>query len=174
MDAVERYLAQWAAERPDLDVAPMATMGRLHRCATLVDGLLDQVFHAHGIQAWEFDVMAALRRSGAPYELTPGQLDRQTMMTSGSTTHRLKRLEERGLVTRTPDARDRRVVRVRLTGAGRELFDRVHPVHVDNERDILDRLDPADRAALLRGLTALSEALGDHATDASSTPEEPS
>ncbi len=159
MDAVARYLAQWAAVKPGLDVAPMAIMGRLHRSAALVEARLDTVFHAHGVQGWEFDVMAALRRAGEPYELTPGRLDRETMMTSGTTTHRLKRLEQRGLVSRRTDADDRRVVHVRLTAQGLALFDRVHPAHVENERAILDRLDPADREALLRGLAALSEAL---------------
>ena len=171
MDAVDQYVSQWKSVKPELDVSPMAVMGRLHRCAALVDVRLDQVFREHGMQAWEFDVLASLRRAGEPFELTPGALDRMTMMTSGTTTHRLKRLEDKGLVTRTPDPADRRVVRVRLTAAGRELFDAVHPAHLDNERGILDRLAPEDRAALLQGLTALAAALGDAAVPVP-TPEE--
>ncbi len=172
MDAVESYLCQWAQVKPALDVTPMAIMGRLHRCAALVDAQLDDVFRESGMQAWEFDVLASLRRAGEPYELTPGRLDRMTMMTSGTTTHRLSRLEKRGLVTRTRDAQDRRVVRVRLTEEGLALFDRVHPMHLDNERAMLDRLDPEDRESLLRGLTALAKALGDRPVDTKSPTEE--
>lgn len=161
MDAVASFMQQWRDERPELDVTPMATIGRLSRMAALVQARLDAVFAQHDLQSWEFDVLASLRRSGAPYSLTAGELDRTMMITSGTTTHRITRLESRGFVVRVRDEDDRRVVHVSLTEAGRAACDAVHQAHLDNEREILDLMSEADRARLTDGLTALAEALGD-------------
>lgn len=161
MDAVEYFMRQWADERPDLDVTPMATLGRLSRMAALVQARIDAVFAERDLQSWEFDVLASLRRSGEPYSLTAGELDRTMMITSGTTTHRITRLEARGFVQRVRDDDDRRVVHVRLTDEGRAAYDAAHGVHLDNERAILDLMADSDREQLTAGLIALAEALGD-------------
>lgn len=171
-DAVDQYIAQWAHERPGLDVSPMAIVGRVSRLAAHLQTRLDRVFAEFGLQSWEFDVMATLVRSGAPYELTPGDLDRTMMITSGTTTHRIVKLEHRGFVTRRRDDDDRRVVRVRLTDSGRQIFDAAHVAHLDNERRLLEPLADEDRVQLLRGLRALSVALGDVPSDVR-TPRRP-
>lgn len=163
MDAVDYYVSQWQRERPDLDVSPMEVIGRLSRLAILVQERLDVVFADHGLQSWEFDVLATLRRAGQPYELSPGELNRTMMITSGTTTHRISKLEQRGFVTRNTDETDRRVVRVRLTDHGRDVFDRCHAAHLTNEAHILELVTPASRERLLAGLKALAEALGDKA-----------
>lgn len=160
-DAVDAYIAQWAAERPGMDVSPMAIIGRISRLAVVLQTRLDAVFAEHHLQSWEFDVMATLVRSGTPHELTPGALDRSMMITSGTTTHRIAKLEQRGFVTRRRDDDDGRVVRVRLTETGREVFDAALVAHMDNERRILEPLAAADREKLLAGLRALSVSLQD-------------
>ncbi|MFW2514267.1 MarR family winged helix-turn-helix transcriptional regulator [Demequina sp. SO4-13] len=129
--------------------------------AALIQSRLDAVFGEHDLQSWEFDVLASLRRSGEPYSLTAGELDRTMMITSGTTTHRITRLEARGFVERLRDDEDRRVVHVRLTDQGRAACDAVHGAHMDNERAILERMSDSDRDKLTEGLVALAEALGD-------------
>jgi len=163
MDSVERVIQQWATERPELDVSGLEVIGRLSKLGTLVQARLDEVFAEFGLQGWEFDVLATLRRAGEPYELTPGELDKTLIITSGTTTHRLKKLEARGLVERRPDAADGRVVRVRLTEAGFAVQAAAHDAHAANELEILAPLSMGDRKALERGLIALAAALGDSA-----------
>ncbi|MFV0634166.1 MarR family winged helix-turn-helix transcriptional regulator [Demequina sp.] len=160
-DMIDVFMDSWRRERPDLDIEALAIIGRLSRFAGLVQDRLDAVFAEHGIQSWEFDVLAALRRAGEPYELTPGELDRALLITSGTTTHRVQRLEERGFVTRRKDDHDRRVVRVRLTDAGREAQALAHTAHAENETRIVADLEAGERAALLDGLIALGRILGD-------------
>ena len=96
VDHVDRVLAQWARQRPDLDVSPMAVIGRLSRATRLIDAELRRTFAAHGLDAASFDVLATLRRSDPPHRLTPAALMRSAMVTSGAVTQRLDRLEERG------------------------------------------------------------------------------
>src|SRR5687768_13664295 len=105
-DAVDAILAQWHRERPDLDVSPMGTIGRAKRCAALLQRRLDETFAAFGLSSWEFDVLATLRRSGAPHRLAPTALFSALMITSGTMTHRLQRLEASGLVQRVPNPDD--------------------------------------------------------------------
>jgi DNA-binding MarR family transcriptional regulator len=164
VDSVGRIIEQWGAERPDLDVSGLEVIGRLSKLASLVQVRLDAVFAEFGLQGWEFDVLATLRRSGEPYELTPGELDRALIISSGTTTHRIRRLEERGFVTRRPDAEDGRVVRVRLTEAGFAVQAEAHDAHAANELRILEALDGADLAQLRSSLIALADALGDVAS----------
>ncbi len=161
MDAVGHFLAQWERERPEIDVSPMATIGRLSRMASVVQTKLDAVFAEHDLQSWEFDVLASLRRSGEPYSLTAGELDRAMMITSGTTTHRITRLEARGFVERARDEEDRRVVHVRLTPRGRRVCDAAQDAHMANEKAILELMAPEDVERLRSGLEALAEALGD-------------
>jgi DNA-binding MarR family transcriptional regulator len=122
-DEVDRLVAAWARERPDLDVRPLEVLSRLTRLARHLDRARSTAFAAHGLEVWEFDVLAALRRAGRPYLLSPGALVAQTMVTSGTMTNRIDRLEARGFVTREPDLTDRRGVRVRLTTRGKEGVD---------------------------------------------------
>ena len=118
-DEVDLLVAAWRRERADLDLAPVEVFSRIGRLARLLDRARRQAFTAHRIEPWEFDVLAALRRAGAPYELSPGRLLVETMVTSGTMTNRVDRLAERGLVARLPDPADRRGVLVRLTSDGR-------------------------------------------------------
>ena len=165
VDSVSRIIEQWRSERPDLDLSALEVIGRLSKLASMVQVKLDAVFADFGLQGWEFDVLATLRRSGEPYELTPGELDRALIISSGTTTHRIKRLEERGFVTRTPDAEDGRVVRVRLTDAGFAVQAAAHDAHAANELRILETLGRAEREQLTSGLIALADALGDAAPE---------
>ncbi|MBI3286145.1 MAG: MarR family transcriptional regulator [Burkholderiales bacterium] len=162
-DAVDAILEQWRRERPDLDLGPMGTIGRIKRCAALVQRKLDAVFAAFGMSSWEFDVLATLRRSGAPYCLAPTSLFSTLMITSGTMTHRLKGLETRGLVQRLPNRDDARSVLVQLTPVGLALIERAVEAHVENKRNILAAIEPADLAALdarLSGLLAVLEPPG--------------
>ena len=154
-DAVDRLLAQWHEERPDVDVSPIGVVGRLSRAARTLERGLQTEFARHGLQPWEFDILATLRRSGAPYELTAGALARSSMVTSGAITNRIDRLVARGLVTREVDPDNRRTVRIGLTAEGRRLVDEVLPHHVANEAALLEPLSPEERerlAGLLRKL----------------------
>lgn len=156
MDAI---LRQWALERPDLDHSPIAVVGRLSAAARRVDARLKDNFARHDLDGAGYDVLATLRRSGPPYRLTPGELMRSAMVTSGAITQRLDRLERRGLVTRAAAQGDGRSVHVTLTDAGRALVDDVLPGHLATERDILAPLTPEQREALADGLRALLDSL---------------
>ena len=161
-DAVDRILGQWAEERPDLDASPMGVFGRLTRAKEVLDRSLSRTFKRFGLHGGEFDVLATLRRSGEPYSLTPTELYRSTMRSSGAMTNRLDRLEGRGLVRRSPDPGDRRGVLITLTGEGLELIERAVEAHVEGEERLLGPLSGEDReqlAALLRKLLMSMEGL---------------
>jgi DNA-binding MarR family transcriptional regulator len=159
-DEVDRLVAAWHRERPDLDVEPMQVLSRITRLARHLDRARRQAFADHELEPWEFDVLAALRRSGVPYELSPGRLLRETMVTSGTMTNRVDRLETKGLVERLPDPGDRRGVRVRLTDRGRHAVDDALGELLERERTLLASLNTTDRdrlGALLRRLVALTD-----------------
>lgn len=145
MDAVDTITAQWRHERPDLDLEAMAIIGRLGRLAVVAGKRIDAVFTAHGLQRGEFDVLAALRRSGEPYELNPSVLADTMMLSRAGMTSRLDRLEKAGLARRSADAGDRRAIRVALTDRGLELVDLVVTEHVANETRMLAALPARDR-----------------------------
>lgn len=147
-DHVDRIQAEWARERPDLDVTPQGVIGRLHRLAAFLTEELLTVYRRHGLTEGEFDVLAALRRAGEPFERAPGELARYTMVTTGAMTKRLDRLEESGLVTRRLSAVDGRGRIVALTPAGRELIDEAFTDHMRNEHRLLDALTPAEAEQL--------------------------
>ncbi|MFF9352460.1 MarR family winged helix-turn-helix transcriptional regulator [Streptomyces sp. NPDC014734] len=153
-DHVARIQAEWARERPDVDVSPQGVIGRLHRLAGLLTEQLCLVYRRYGLNEGEFDVLAALRRAGDPFERAPGELATFTMVTTGAMTKRIDRLERNGLVTRRRSAEDGRGRVVALTPAGQELFDRAFADHMRNERRILDELDPDEAARLETLLTA--------------------
>jgi DNA-binding MarR family transcriptional regulator len=156
-DPVDQILAQWRRERPDLDPSPMAVIGRLSRVSRAVERRLEEVFARHGLQSWGFDMLATLRRSGPPFEMTPTELVDSLMVSTSAMTNRIDRLAAAGYLQRRPDPRDRRAVQIRLTPAGRQLIDQVLVEHLDNERTIVEALTPAEQdqlAALLRRLGA--------------------
>jgi DNA-binding MarR family transcriptional regulator len=148
LDHVARIQQAWARERPDLDVGPQGVIGRLHRLAGHLTEQLAVVYRRYGLGEGEFDVLAALRRAGEPFERAPGALAGYTMVTTGAMTKRLDRLERDGLVTRRPSTSDGRGRVVALTAAGRELIDRAFTEHMRNERRLLDYLTPQDATQL--------------------------
>ena len=147
-DDVDAIVAAWHRERPDLDLQPLEVLSRVTRLARHLDQARGQAFDAHDLDSWEFDVLAALRRAGIPYSLSPGQLATQTLVTSGTMTNRVDRLVERGLVERSPDPRDRRGVRVQLTAAGRIAVDGAFTDLLSREHVLLEGLDDDDRREL--------------------------
>ncbi|WP_129339891.1 MarR family winged helix-turn-helix transcriptional regulator [Cellulomonas endophytica] len=147
----------WARERPDLDVRPLEVLSRVSRLARHLDLARRSAFARHGLEGWAFDVLSALRRAGVPYRLSPGALLTQTLVTSGTMTNRVDRLEQAGLVRRLPSPDDRRGVLVELTDAGRGRVDSAMADLLAVEESLLAGLDPAARARLadlLRALTA--------------------
>ena len=160
-DDVDQITAQWASERPELETEAMAVFGRIYRLARIVGDQQERVYGRYGISRGEFDVLATLRRSGHPFQLSPKALCAAMMLTSGGMTGRLDRLEQRGLLARSPAPTDRRGLIVTLTDEGRHRVDQAVSVGLEVQRDVLNRL-PADRrdqlANLLRDL--LAAALG--------------
>lgn len=154
-DHVDRVRDQWATERPDLDTAPVAVVARVGRLARYLDHGLERVLADYGLRRETWDVLASLRRTGAPYRLSPTELYRGLMRTSGAMSNRLRRLEHAGLVRRLIDPADGRGVLVELTDEGRTRVDAAAAAHLDNERGMLDALTPAEQdtlAGLLRKL----------------------
>lgn len=145
MDHVDRILAQWHRERPDLDVEPMGLFGRLLRLTTHLRHAVEANLEAHGLSPSAFDILATLRRTGAPYRLSPGDLLATAMVTSGTMTNRIDRLETAGLVRRLPDPEDGRGVLVELTQAGFELVDAAVTTHVATQARLLEALTPEER-----------------------------
>ena len=156
-DEVDELVEAWARERPDLDLAPVEVFSRIGRLSRHLDLARRDAFTTAQVESWEFDVLAALRRAGAPYELSPGRLLRETLVTSGTMTNRVDRLAGRGLVERLPDPRDRRGVLVRLTPEGKDAVDAAFERLLEAEQTFLAGLPEKDRgrlAALLRTLLA--------------------
>jgi DNA-binding MarR family transcriptional regulator len=147
-DEVDDLVAAWRRERPDLDVAPLEVLSRITRLARHLDRARGQAFSRHGLEGWEFDVLAALRRAGDPYRLSPGKLLQQTLVTSGTMTNRIDRLAARGLVERHPSLDDRRSVMVQLTDAGATKVDAALIDLLAHERAILTDLSSDDAGTL--------------------------
>lgn len=154
-DEVDDIVAAWQRERPDLDVEPLQVMSRLDRLAGVLGERRAAVFARHGLRRHEFDVLAALRRSGPPFEQTAGELAAATYVTSGTMTSRLDGLTERGLVTRAPDRVDGRLVRVALTPRGRRLVDTAFEALVEAEHDLLAPVPDEARGRLAAALRSL-------------------
>jgi DNA-binding MarR family transcriptional regulator len=154
-DEVDRLIEAWRRERPDLDVAPMEVLSRVSRLARHLDRARSQAFETHGLESWEFDVLAALRRAGAPYQLSPGRLLKETLVTSGTMTNRVDRLAARGLVERLPDPADRRGVLVQLTDSGRDSVDAAMADLLSHERNLLGSISERDQAKIARVLREL-------------------
>ncbi|GAA2250806.1 transcriptional regulator [Streptomyces ruber] len=152
-DTVAKVVRQWRVVHPELDTGPMEIIGRVNRCAALLQQAEDAPLRRAGLTRPEFDVLGTLRRTG--HELTPSEIARETFSSGAAVTKRLKQLTERGLVERRGDDRDRRVAHVRLTDAGRELVDTIIPEQLGYESAVLSGLDAEGQralAALLGGL----------------------
>jgi DNA-binding MarR family transcriptional regulator len=156
-DEVDELVAAWQAQRPDLDVEPLQVLSRVSRLARHLDRARRAAFAGHGLEPWEFDVLSALRRQGPPYELSPGALLHITLVTSGTMTNRIDRLERAGLVGRHPDPQDKRGVLVRLTAEGSARVDAALADLLTSERALLHPIPARSRrtlADLLRDLLA--------------------
>jgi DNA-binding MarR family transcriptional regulator len=149
-DRIDELVAQWRSERPDLDVDVMAVVARLLAVGALVGRRLDEFAARHGLDRGQGDVLFTLRRAGAPYRLSPSRLAQSLLVTSGTMTNRLDRLEERGLVERVANPSDRRGLDVQLTTAGLRLADGLVAEHVANEQQMLEPLSERERADLVR------------------------
>lgn len=154
-DQVDRLVSAWNRVRPDIDVEPLEVLSRVVRLARHLALARKQAFSHQHLPEWQFDVLAALRRAGPPHELTPGELLAETLVSSGTMTHRLDELEQAGLVTRQPDPADGRVVRVRLSAAGRKAVDAALTDLLDRERELLAPLSKKERSQLGELLRAL-------------------
>jgi DNA-binding MarR family transcriptional regulator len=154
-DEVDEIVATWRRERPDLEVTPLQVLSRVSRLADVLAERRTAAFVEHGLQAHEFDVLSALRRAGEPFELTAGELSALTHVTSGTMTSRLDRLTGRSLVSRHNDPDDGRLVRVRLTVAGRRRVDAALVALLESEHQLLAVLAAGDHARLAAGLRAL-------------------
>ena len=152
---MDSLVSAWHRERPDLDVSPMQVLSRVSRLARHLDRQRSSAFAAYGLETWEFDVLAALRRAGPPYQLSPGQLLRETMVTSGTMTNRVDRLATRGLVSRENHPEDRRGVLVTLTGPGKDTVDAALVDLLAAEQHILEQLPRAQQEQLAAALRAL-------------------
>ena len=154
-DDVDLIVAAWQVQRPDLDVSPLQVLSRLSRVSAQLDTARSQAFRDHNLDSWEFDVLAALRRTGPPFTLSAGTLATQTHVTSGTMTTRVDRLLERGFVTRFPDENDRRGVLIALTEAGQRGVDGALKDLLEREKVALSGLSSSEQAQLadlLRGL----------------------
>ncbi len=152
-DEVDRLIAAWKRERPDLDLCPLAVLSRITRIARHLDIARRDAFG--DLENWGFDVLAALRRAGEPHQLSPGQLMQETLVTSGTMTNRLDRLEELQLITREPDPNDGRGSLVTLTRAGMRAVDSAMEDLLENERELLQNLSVKEREVLADLLSKL-------------------
>ena len=149
-DRIERIVGQWAAVRPDIDLDTMALVARVTRTAQLMDKRIDELSAAYGAHRSEGDVLFTLRRAGPPYRLSPSRLSESLLVTSGTMTNRLDRLERRGLVTRIPNPHDRRSLDVELTELGLRIADEAVTTHIANEQEMVSPLTKRDRDELTR------------------------
>jgi DNA-binding MarR family transcriptional regulator len=160
-DHIDRIVSDWDRERPELDVRPVAVVGRILRAARYLEREIERELASFGLGLTEFNALSALRRAGRPHSLSPKQLGTALLLSSGGLTKLLERLEAEGLVSREPDPHDGRGVVVRLTDAGRRLQDEAFEAHLTNEEELLAPLDDEERAAVgdaLRGLLTAFEA----------------
>ncbi|GAB3607382.1 MarR family transcriptional regulator TamR [Conyzicola nivalis] len=155
-DEVDRIVGAWQRERPDLDFTPLQVLSRVGRLARHLDRARRTAFAASDLDSWEFDVLSALRRAGAPYQLSPKSLLQQTLVSSGTMTNRIDRLVQRGLVERRTDPNDGRGILVMMTQDGCERVDVAIAQLVTAEAELLEAISPLDQerlAGLLRKLS---------------------
>ncbi len=160
-DHVDFILSQWTGERPDIDPSPIGVVGRVSRLSRYLEARMEEDYAQFGLNGADFDVLATLRRSGTPYQLTPTALYKATMLSSGAMTNRLDRLERRGHIERRPHPEDRRGTLVTLTEQGLETINAAVPSHVSYEAELLKTLDGHERRVLAQLLRKLLISLGD-------------
>jgi DNA-binding MarR family transcriptional regulator len=160
-DQVDAILNQWSQERPDLNPSPMGVIGRISRASRYIEQFLQKNFARFGLNGGEFDVLATLRRNGAPYQLTPTALFKSMMLSSGAMTNRLDRLEKAGYIERKPDPNDRRGALVTLTDRGLELIDLAVAAHITHEQQLLSSLTSEEQKLLADLLRKLLLSFGD-------------
>lgn len=160
-DEVDALVAAWRRERPDLDIAPLEVLSRITRVSRQLDIARRAAFAEHGLEIWGFDVLAALRRAGKPYQLTPGQLIHENLVTSGTITNRLDRLESEGLLVRHPDPSDGRGIRVEITAKGIQVIDAALESLLLREREFMKKLGGNDQQTLAHFLSAILSELED-------------
>jgi DNA-binding MarR family transcriptional regulator len=160
-DKLDELIDQWRVERPDLEPEVMATVGRVLTVAALIDRRLGAAAAEHGLDRGQGDVLFSLRRSGKPYRLSPSELVASMLVTSGTMTNRLDRLEAKGLIERRPNPEDRRGMDVQLTAKGLRLVDGLITEHVANEEEMLSSLGARDRDQLDRILRKLLAGLSE-------------
>lgn len=160
MDQVDKIIAQWQAARPDLETSLMGPFGRLSRAAKQISSIQEKAFGKSGLNTAGFDVLSALRRSGAPCALSVGDLMSSMMITSGTMTNRIDQLEKIGLVRRTPDPDDARRTIMSLTPEGLALIDQIIGDHVNNQHQLLSGLTADEIRHLDTLLRKLTTSLG--------------
>lgn len=159
-DRIDAMLEQWRRERPDLDLSALGTFGRLAQLMAVLTPRVERVLTAHGLRGGEFDVLAALRRSGEPYAMMPSELSDVLMMSRAGMTNRLDRLAAAGLVDRALDPGDRRSFRITLTDRGRSVVDAALTEHAANLAGLVAVLSDDERTTLNRTLQTLQDAVG--------------
>lgn len=147
-DAVDQMVEQWAQEWPELDTADKAVLSRIGRIDDHLDRHFKATLAAEDLSFYAFKLLSTLRRSGPPYRLTPSELSRNLLVSSPAMTNQIDQLEEAGLVVRSPDPSDRRVVLVGLTDVGRRRIDSALLAHAADERRIIVALTEAERVTL--------------------------
>jgi DNA-binding MarR family transcriptional regulator len=162
-DHVDEIVEQWTRERPDLDLSPMATVGRIFRASRHLEQDVSALLSRYQLTVGQFNVLAALRRAGVPYRLSPAVLSRSLLLSTGTMTNRLEQLRERDLIERLPDENDGRGLLVGLTGKGRELVDEAFEAHLSNERRLIDALSAKEQALLTDLLRVLLISFEPHA-----------
>lgn len=147
-DQVDLFVEQWSRERPDLNASALAVVSRVLMLSKLLEQSADRALACFDLSLWQFDVLAALRRSGEPFRLSPTQLMQLVTLTSGAMTNRIDRLENLGLVSREADLKDRRGVLIRLTPVGLKLVDEAIAVRLEDARRNLAALSKSEAEEL--------------------------
>lgn len=148
MDAIDRVQEQWAREKPQLETTPVAIMGRLVRIAKHMEAEVEKLHKQYGLNLGEFDVLATLRRSGKPFRLTPSELFKTMLLTSGAMTNRLDKLAAKGLIKREHCKEDRRSVTVELTAEGLALIEELIEPHIAIQAQLVEGMSKEQQALL--------------------------
>lgn len=147
-DQVDAVLSRWASERPDINATPLAVSARILLLSRILSDRCDVALGALGLTLWQYDVLAALRRAGSPFQLSPTELARAVTLSTAAMTNRLDRLEAKGWIQRKDAPSDRRSLLIQLTESGRELIDRALPIRVESDRRTLRALPPESQVEL--------------------------
>ncbi len=155
MDFVDSIVEQLDRELPGIGAEAIAPIARFSRLGIFLRRHVVEVLDQHELSESEYNVLAALRRSGPPYALAPSVVSRSLLFTSGGLTPVLDRLADRGLLVREPDETDRRKLRIRLTPQGLDLHTAALRSHIRVSRELLAPLQPEERELLSGLLRAL-------------------